>query len=144
MFYKFDQLTNRLARTSPLLATNPAGLTPAASAHIQEAEFHFESSKVKPAKLEVDVRYIHGSSPGQSASSGHAAPKSLGVVPSAEGYARVQNLQKLWLASENLMVWQKRGMRDMGPYYATMGACAFAVAYGFYVIFKMSFPKKPE
>jgi len=101
----------------------------------------FESSKVKPAKLEVDVRYIHGAAHGEAASHGGRA---LGTVPASDGYARVQNMQKSWLASENLMVWQKRGMRDVGPYYVTLGGCAVAVAYGFYLVWSMSFPKKPE
>ena len=140
MFYKFDGFTNRLIPTTPLQATNPAGLFPPARDLFKEAEFHFESSKVKPVKLEADVRYIHGASPGQAASHGTA----LGTVPASEGYARVQNLQKVWQASESLMVWQKRGIRDVGPYYATLGVCAFGVAYGFYLVFRMSFPKKSE
>jgi hypothetical protein len=140
MFYKFDNFTNRLARTTPQKANNPAGLIPTTRDLFHEPEFHFESSKVKPVKMEADVRYIHGAAPGQAASHGTA----LGTVPSSEGYARVQNLQKLWTASESLMVWQKRGMRDVGPYYATMGLCAVGAAYCFYLIAAMSFPKKPE
>jgi hypothetical protein len=140
MFYKLNNFTNRLTRTTPLGANNPAGLIPPSRDLFHETEFHFESSKVKPAKMEVDVRYIHGASPGQAASHGTA----LGTVPSSEGYARVQNLQKLWTASDALMVWQKRGMRDVGPYYVTLGTCAVGVAACFYLVWQMSFPKKPE
>jgi len=144
MFYKFDGFSNRISSTTPLTAVNPAGLTLAPRQLFQGAEFHFESSKVKPAKLEKDVRYIHGASPGQAASHGHPAGTALGTVPASEGYARVQNLQKLWTANESLMVWQKRGMRDVGPYYVTLAGCGLAVAYGFYLVYQMSFPKKAE
>jgi len=144
MFYKFDNFTNRLIGTTPLGANNPAGLLPKTRDLFKEPEFYFESSKVKPVKLEADVRYIHGASPGQAASHGHPAGGALGTVPASEGYARVQNLQKLWTASDALMVWQKRGMRDVGPYYVTMATCAFGVAYCFYLVAQMSFPKKPE
>jgi len=140
MFYNFDNFTNRLTGTTPLRANNPAGLTPSTRDLFKEAEFHFESSKVKPVKMEADVRYIHGAAPGQAASAGRA----LGTVPASEGYARVQNLQKLWLSTESLMVWQKRGMRDVGPYYATLGTCALGVGYCFYLVWQMSFPKRPE
>lgn len=144
MFYKFDELTNRLGRTNPLLATNPGGLTPPSKDVFKETEFIFESSKVKPVKFETDVRYTSHAAHGQSASAGHVTGKPLGTVPAAEGYSRIANLQSQWLASGELMVWQKRGIRDIGPYYATMGLCACAVAYGFYLIGRMSFPKKPE
>jgi len=68
----------------------------------------------------------------------------LGVVPASEGYARVSHLQKLWLANDGLMVWQKRGMRDTGLYYATLAGCAAGALYGVYLIVRMSFPKKVE
>jgi len=42
------------------------------------------------------------------------------------------------------MVWQKRGMRDVGPYYITLAGCGLGVAYGLFLIYRMSFPKKPE
>jgi len=141
MFYKFDGFTNRLIRTTPFAANNPSGFTPSTGSVLREAEFMFESSKVKPAKLEVDGRYIHGASPGEAASHGGRA---LGTVPASEGYARVQSLQRSWLANDGLMVWQKRGLRDVGPYYATLAGCGLAVAYGFYLVYRMSFPKKPE
>jgi len=144
MFYKFDNFVNRLGRTSPLLATNPAGLTPQPRELFKEPEFHFESSKVKPVKLEADVRYATHAAHGESASTGHVTGRPLGVVPAAEGYGRIANLQNTWLASGELMVWQKRGMRDAGPFYATMGLCALSVVYGLYLIANMSFPKKPE
>jgi hypothetical protein len=143
MFFKFDGFTNRLGRTTPLVATNPGGLAPPTQDLSRPAEFHFENAKVKPVKLEVDVRYTHGTH-GQSASAGHTPGKALGTVPALEGYANVVKYQNAWIASENLMVWQKRGMRDVGPYYATLGACACGVLYGFYLISQMSFPKKAE
>ena len=140
MFFKFDGFANRLTNASPLEAMNPAGLVAARGEVIREPEFYFESKKVKPVKLEVDVRHVHGT-PGQAAS---AISQPLGVIPAAQGYSRVVDLQKSWLSSENLMVWQKRGVRDVGMYYATLGGCALGVGYCFYLIYKMSFPKKPE
>jgi hypothetical protein len=142
MFYKFDVLSNRLGRTTPINAINPAGLTSAVQGPIVEPEFSFESRKVKPVKLEVDVRYIHGT-PGQAASASLSS-KPLGTIPALDGYKNVAKYQKIWQASENLMVWQKRGLRDVGPYYFTLGACAVGVAYCVYLIGRMSFPKKAE
>jgi len=144
MFFKYDVFTNRLGQTTPVGATNPGGLTPPPARDLfKAAEFDFESSKVKPAKLEVDVRYTHGT-PGQAASAGHTPGKVLGTVPSAQGYNSVVKLQNLWSASESLMVWQKRGMRDVGPYYATMGLSALGIVLAVYLVGVMSFPKKAE
>jgi len=140
MFFTFDGFTNRLGRSTPLQAVNPAGLVQAKSAVLAEPEFHFESKKVKPVKMEVDIRQSHGSH-GHSAS---GAGKPLGTIPAVEGYTRVVDLQRSWLSSENLMVWQKRGVRDTGMYYATLGGCAVGAVYCFYMIYKMSFPKKIE
>jgi len=66
----------------------------------KEPEFHWESSKIKPAKLEVDVRYTHNA--GAISAMPGAAPTNLGVVPSSEGYTKVANLQKLWSVSLNI------------------------------------------
>jgi len=99
---------------------------------------------VRPVKLEVDVRHTHGGG-GHAAVVGHGAhSEPLGVIPASEGYARVASLQKLWLANDGLMVWQKRGVRDTGLYYATLAGCAVGVVYGVYLILRMSFPKKAE
>jgi len=107
-------------------------------------EFIFESSKIKPVKLEADVRYSTHAAHGQSASAGHVTGKPLGIVPASAGYSRIADLQSSWLSTSELMVWQKRGVRDIGPYYATMALCAGSLAYGLYLIGRMSFPKKPE
>jgi len=124
------------------LLRNPSGLNPASKNVTKEPEFYWESSKVKPAKLEVDVRYIHNA--GAMSTSAHDAAKNLGSIPAAAGYARVAHLQKEWLASDALMVWQKRGFRDSGPYYATIASCVVMVGYCFYLLGRMSFPKKAE
>jgi len=142
MFYKFDMFTNRLGRSSPLSATNPAGLNPPSQNLTMEPVYTFESAKVKPVKLEKEMRQSRAVA-GQAASAGG---KPLGVIPALEGYQRVVDYQKEWLAksSEHLMVWQKRGVRDVGPYYVTLIGCAAGTLLGCYLVFKMSFPKKPE
>jgi len=142
MFYKFDMFTNRLSRSSPLAATNPAGLNPASQNLSVEPVYVLESTKVKPVKLEKELRRSHVAA-GQAASAGG---KPLGIIPSVDGYQRIVDLQNEWLAktSEHLMVWQKRGVRDVGLYYATLVGCGAGTLLGFYLVYKMAFPKKAE
>lgn len=53
-------------------------------------------------------------------------------------------LELISQAEDGLMVWQKRGLRDSGPYYVTLAGIAVGVTYSLYLIFKMSFPKRQE
>jgi hypothetical protein len=66
-----------------------------------------------------------------------------GIIPGSEGYQNVVRLQKLWSVEDGTMVWQKRGI-DKVAYTLTMGACASAALYCFYLVGVMSFPKPPS
>jgi len=66
-----------------------------------------------------------------------------GIIPASEGYQNIAKLQKLWSVDDGTMVWQKRSS-DKSMFMFTMALCGSAVAYCFFLIGSMSFPKKPE
>lgn len=136
MFFKFDSLSGRVVPSATAKVYNPAGLTPAAAEAPKQSVFIFESSKVKAASIDVVAD--------GGALSKHAAAKALGIVPADAGYGKVISLQKKWALDDGLMVWQKRGLRDSGPYFVTLAGIAFGATYSFYLIYKMSFPKRQE
>lgn len=68
----------------------PQGLT--ASGSPKEPVFMFESSKIKPATIDV---FLHGDSKSFS-----TAGKSQGVIPSNAAYGKVAALQKKWSVSD--------------------------------------------
>ncbi|CAD5120592.1 DgyrCDS9154 [Dimorphilus gyrociliatus] len=65
-----------------------------------------------------------------------------GVVPSAPGYQRIQQLQTEWASSPGL-VWQKRGGVDKLSYYAILIVSTVGVGYGILNLYKMTFPPAP-
>jgi len=66
-----------------------------------------------------------------------------GVIPGSEGYQKIVELQKLWSVEDGRMVWQKKPI-DGVLYNATLAGCAIGTLICAYMIFLMSFPKKPE
>jgi len=66
-----------------------------------------------------------------------------GIIPSSEGYQNVVKLQKLWSVEDGTMVWQKKPS-DNVLYNATLAGCVVGALYCVYLVFVMSFPKKPE
>ncbi|XP_064622766.1 uncharacterized protein LOC135484976 [Lineus longissimus] len=151
MFFKFNPFSGRVTQSSQSSAYNPRGIAP--HSEPPSAEIMFESSRVKP--IHETGTATGGRVAGQpakalgameasvvSALGPTASGKALGYVPNHPGYFRFMELQKLFTKDDHLLVWMKRGSRDMGPYYLTLGLCAIGMGLAVKNLIAMSFPKK--
>lgn len=143
MPFKFDIFNGRLTHSPVSNILNPAGLTPTSSVAFKEPVYMFESSKVKAASAEFSTEFVSHASPSSTQHAGTTS-KPLGIIPKDAGCGKIFTLQKKWAAQDGLLVWQKMGFRDVGPYYFTLVGVGVGVAYSVFLILKMSFPKKPE
>ncbi|XP_064603333.1 cytochrome c oxidase subunit 7A-related protein, mitochondrial-like [Liolophura sinensis] len=143
MFYKFSSLNNRLAPSTQMAAYSPQGLTPYMG---DSGPITYSSKTVKLSSTVENVVPAAGrglaSSATGAASGGVAGGANVALVPDAPGYKKVMELQKLFCRDDGKLVWMKRGGRDMGGYYASMALMMGGLGYAFYIIYKMSVPKK--
>merc|ERR1711976_836658 len=70
--------------------------------------------------------------------------KAAGLYPSDAGYARVRQLQIEMNSNPEKMVWQKRGAMDSMPMMITYAIMFGGLAYGFSLLWTMSWPKPVE
>ncbi|XP_074662394.1 cytochrome c oxidase subunit 7A, mitochondrial-like [Tubulanus polymorphus] len=68
--------------------------------------------------------------------------KALGTVPAGPRYQKIMEMQKLMTAQDGALVWQKRGARDLIPYYFTGAVCLCGLTSAFYNLYLMSYPKQ--
>jgi len=74
---------------------------------------------------------------------GGSTEGNKGLIPGSPGYQEVLKYQKLWAVEDGTFVWQKTSTDKM-LYNGTLAGCAAAVALCIYLVFEMSFPKKPQ
>merc|ERR1712150_176480 len=133
-FYKFNQLTGRIAASAQRLAYSPTGLQ---AKLVESAPAEFSSASVVAAPVAEPVL----SSAGEVAT----FENSRGMHPTAAAYKqKILDTQAEWAKTPHLYVWQKRGNVDMVPYYITYGMCFVGMAYIMKGIYEMSFPAKKQ
>merc|ERR1711976_632169 len=131
-FFKYNNLTGRLAPSSQGSAYVPSGMQ---AAVVEPTPFQFDSATTRPTPVAAPP----------SPSSPEAVPvDARGTVPKKSGYKRIMALQNEFNTKPNLLVWQKRGFMDKGPVVFTYAAMAVGLGYGGYLIYKMAFPAPPS
>ncbi|KAL8608649.1 hypothetical protein ACOMHN_002878 [Nucella lapillus] len=141
MFYKFDNIIGRIARSTQIEAYTPQGLSPLKRG---PPVIIFDSMTTKIAhEPEVTPRPVAASGTIPEASSAASLAEAYGVVPATPRYRRIMEIQNQFLKDDGKLVWQKLG-RDRGSYYFTLGLVVVGTVLSFNILFQMSFPKKSE
>ncbi|XP_046545108.1 uncharacterized protein LOC124255283 [Haliotis rubra] len=146
MFYKYCGMTGALVPSSQLAAYQPQGVTPYSG---RISQILFDSSKTK-AVSEPEAVYRGSApargvapSPPQAASIPTTGSGSRGIVPASQDYSKIVALQNLMTKSDGKLVWQKLG-RDRGMYIFTLGLTAIGTVMTGVLLYKLSFPTKPQ
>ncbi|GFO34661.1 hypothetical protein PoB_006116600 [Plakobranchus ocellatus] len=132
MFYKFNNVTQRLASaTQDLAIGRPVSAESFSRTVKEEPKIVYD---FKPAQTESKRPASHAASrlgPGQYA------------VPNNKTYKRLMELQTKFTADDGKLVWQKMP-KDMPLYYLTVGLVAFGTLLTGWTLAKLATPPKND